>query len=600
MGGPSGDDEGQTFNMPITGNFKTDVNEYNKDDHSIKIKDKHVHPAPVIEHVVAPPPHFEHGPPAPAGPPAGHPAGPPISHPPFRGASSEAPSEHFHIAATEFGKRFEPAAGGTALGGPGGGSEGNFPGPFVSGGTALGGPSGDDDGLNFGKPKTANIHNHVDEYSKDDHSIDIKHKDIVPPPPFAFGHPGFGAPFKRGLYPHEGGTAMGGPSGNDGGQEFNAPITVTTDTDVNEAYKDDHSIDLKHEDISPPPFGQFGGPGPVIPHGGPFRRAYAPDAPERAAGTPGGTALGGPSGEDDGINFDDGTDVGVNSNVHEHHTDNHAIKIDTTDVHPPHPVYYAPEYATEVHAAPQWNWWTYEHQQAAAPPPAPVPEHTVWTAPQPEVHQVHEAPPQPQTHSTPQEAPAPPAHFEAPPQEHQAPPPRQEHQEQCSAEVREVVRTVTKTQYKEVTPTQFVYKQPLVSESVQTTAAVPKLHVESKVHSSMVYASMPASSASHVYMRPQGSSGSYSMISVNVPMMTPVSSSYMGAMETPVSNGPYSSMATPASHSLNARPSGASPEQSNAPQDSPSGTMFTGAGARVSGGVVSAAAAVMGVLAFVL
>ncbi|KAJ5225523.1 hypothetical protein N7468_006748 [Penicillium chermesinum] len=578
MGGPSGNDEGQSFNMPITGIFNTEVNESNEDDHSIDIKNKDVHPPPIVEHVAPPHPAAEFG----HGPRIGGPAGP-SSHPPFRGADNQAPPEHFHIAATEFDKRFAP--GGTALGGPGGGDEPGFPGP-ISGGTALGGPSGDDDGLNFGKPHTAHIHTNVEEYSKDDHSIDIKHKDIVPPPVF-FGRPGFGAPFKRGLLPHEGGTALGGPSGDDGGQEFNMPITVETNTEVSEAYKDDHSIDLKNEDITtPPPFEPFGGPGPVLPPGGghPWRRAYAPDASARFAGEPGGTALGGPSGDDDGINFDDGTDVGVDSNVNEHHSDNHAIKIDTTNVHPPF----------HVHEAPQWNWWSYEDQQAAAPAPVvkqptgypvPQPEHPVDSAPQPE----HPAPP------------APPAKVEVPAEEHPALPPREEHQEQCSAEVREVVHTVTKTQYREVQATETIYKQPYVSEAVQTAAASTAVVPMHRVHSSMVHASVPASSVSYVYVRPEGTSAMYSMIPVHVPMATPSSASYMGAMMTPVSGAPYMSMATPVSHAPNMRPSGASPEQSNAPKASPSSnTLFTGAGARISGGVVSAAAAVMGVLAFVL
>ena len=563
MGGPSGNDEGQSFNMPITANIKTDVNEYNKDDHSIGIKNKNIHPAPVIEHF-APPPYAHGGPP---------PAGGPPSHPPFRGVEGEAPSKHFHIAATEFGKRFGPAPGGTALGGPGGGDEPDFPGPFVSGGTALGGPSGDDDGLNFGKPNVAHISSHVDEHSKDDHSIDIKHKDIGLPPPVGFAHPGFGAPFKRGFFPTQGATVEGGPSGNDGGQSFDEPITVSTSAEVNEVHKDDHSIKLKHEDITPPPFEAFAGPGPALAGAGrPFRRAYAPDAPQRQAGAPsGGTALGGPSGDDGGINFDTGADVDVDSNVQENHQDNHAIKIDDTHVHPAYTAY-------EVHTVPQYHWWTYEQQQQAAAPPVPVQEHPIYAASQPEVHEEHSAPP------------------------------REEHHEQCSAEVREVFRTVTKTEYKEITPTTTVYKHPLVSETVQTSAAVPALKVEPKVHS-MVYASVPASTVSHVYLRPEGTSAVYSMIPVHVPQVTPVSSSMdpmvsngiMMSMATPVSNGPMVSMATPVSNSPNLRPSGASPEQSNAPNASPSSNaLFMGAGARVSGGMYSAAAAVMGVLAFVL
>ncbi|KAJ5287842.1 hypothetical protein N7478_003528 [Penicillium angulare] len=574
-GGPSGNDEGQSFNMPITGNFHTDVNEYNKDDHSIAIKNKNIHPPPIIEAPVHPP--F-------AGPPGG-----------FRESHGASP-DHFHVPATAFTKRFSP--GGTAMGGPGGGGHSHgFPGPVISGGTAMGGPSGDDDdgNLNFGK--TANIHSSVNEHSKDDHSVDIKHKDIYPPPP-PFVHPPFGHPFKRSLRPHEGGgTAMGGPSGDDGGQEFNMPITIDTDTAVNESYDDDHSVDLKHTDVYPPaPVAPFGGPGPVIPEGdAPFRRAYSPDSSDRDAESDGddedppviagGTAMGGPSGDDSGGDFDASTNVGVDSNVNEDHQDNHAIKLDTTTVHPPawpiHEVHEVPVHEVPVETAheevPQMPWMTYQAQQHAAGNPIIVAETN---------HQ--------------ESAPAPPTHRD-----------EQEAAPHCSAEVHEVVRTVTKTQYKQVQATETVYKQaPVVSQVVQTSAipmsavpmesgAAPKILSSAVYGSQVAYASAPASSSyapyesyNYKYQAPASSSAAaYSMIPVHVPMATP-SSSAMYSMATPS-----------ASHGVNV-PSGVSPDRSNMPgaSASPSSNspMFTGAATRVSGGLVSAAAAVVGVLAFVL
>lgn len=640
-GGPSGNDEGQTFNMPITGNFKTDVNDVDQDDHSVDVKNKHIHPAPVVAPIA------EHH-----GPPPGFHGPPPEFHRP----------DHFHVDPTSFHKRQFPQEGGTAMGGPGGGGHSHHggPGPVPhNGGTAMGGPSGDDHGVNFGAPNTANIHNDVNEFSHDDHSVDVKHKDVFPPP-HPHPHPVFveGPPFKRGFEPKNGGTAMGGPSGDDGGSTFGAPVNVNTDTHVNEAHQDDHSVDLKHTDVYPPPHVApvpvvpAGPPGPVV--GGPFRRAYSPDQPERqAGGGGGGTAMGGPSGDDDGTNIGAPNSVDVNSNVNEHHSDNHAVKADTTDIHPP------PRPVQEI---PHMPWMQYDE-------PEPIPDHPTFVA-RPAEYQApphHEAPvdhPAPPHHEAPVEHPSPPKH-EAP-VEHQAPPeihrPNKEETPNCAAQVHEVVHTVTKTHFKEVHPTKTVY-QPMQAHVAESSAvpvhgaqssavpvhaaqssvanykvpqssvahfqapqsslvpvhgaqsSVPMAHVaqtspvqmsaipmqsgvDPMMHGSQV-ASTPLAASTpvvpyHSYnynqQRPMSSAGAaYSQIPVNVPMATPASSSYRAMMTPGASMGPAVSGVS-AQRSAKASASGSASH----------GAMFTGAANRVSGGIFSAAAAVAGVLAFVL
>ncbi|KAJ5928728.1 hypothetical protein N7466_007684 [Penicillium verhagenii] len=581
-GGPSGNDEGQSFNMPITGIFHTDVNEYSKDDHSIHVKNKDIHPGPIIVAPVHPPPEF-------AGPPNG-----PGGHSPFREANSQTP-EKFHLSAEAFSKRGYP--GGTAMGGPSGGDgpsdEEEF--PVIAGGTAMGGPSGDDKGIDDDFSQTADIHTNVNEDWKDDHSINIKHKDVYPAP----SHPPFGLPFKRSLYPHGGGgTAMGGPSGNDGGQSFDMPITVETDTTVNEAYQDDHSIHLKHKDVYQAP--HF--------HPGPFPRAYSPDREggddddfDGPVPVSGGTAEGGPSGDDDGESFGAPTNIGVDTNVNTSHDDNHAIKLDTTTVHPSSwdfhpvaaPVQEVPQAPVETahEEVPEMPWMTYTEQQHAAS--VPLEAHTTPQAPE---H--HDIPAAPEHHEIPAPSePAPPVH-------------RVEHEEtsQCSAQVHEVVRTVTETQYKQVHATETVYQQVPVSQAVQTSAvpmsAIPMqsaVPMQSGSDPKILSFAAPARSSSDVasasYAWPSKSasaapSAKYSQIPVYVPVATPSSSAAWAPSATPAV-------------SMNI-PSGVSPEQSARASKSahatPSaaGTMFTGAASRVSGGLVSAAAAVVGVLAFVL
>ncbi|KAJ5980261.1 hypothetical protein N7481_007559 [Penicillium waksmanii] len=603
-GGPSGNDEGQTFNMPITGNFNTEVNESSEDDHSVDIKNKNIHPAPVVAPVYTHPrPHFE-GPPAhveehPAddnnndnfngdhfnvaqndlhsdwvkrgGPP--HFGGPPPFYQANGNNNDNFNGDHFGVVENDhhvdWVKRSAP--GGTALGGPGGGGHGpaGYP-EHASGGTALGGPSGDDEGISWGRPITADIHSHVNEYHKDDHSVDIKHKDIHPEPVYAFG-----APYKRHWGPHNGGTALGGPSGDDEGQTFNMPITVNTHTGINEYAKDDHSVKIKDTHVHPAPV--YGGPGPYVPHGGYFRRAYSPDRVSGGGG--GGTAEGGPSGTDGGENFGSPIDVGVDTGVNEHSEDNHAVKIDSTTEHP-------------HYEQPELPWMTY-------------PEATTYEVPSsPPAHEIEQAPPIEETHEVPQ-----------------APPQVEHHEEvpQCAAETHEVVRTVTKTHFKEVHPTATttVYEKArtsVVTQAAQTSvvtlaaqtsavtqaaqtsavpqAATPMNDPESKIYSSAVLGSQAAPSSSNIpyqsynynSQRPM-STGAYSMIPVNVP--------------APSSTAMLKSMATPSASQ--AMPSGADAMNSASPSATPShGMMFQGAATRASSGIFSAIAAVAGVLAFVL
>ncbi|KAJ6079266.1 hypothetical protein N7467_009019 [Penicillium canescens] len=511
IGGPSGNDEGQSFDMPITGIFQTEVNDYNKDDHSIAIKNKDVHPPPQFHG----PPHGYHG----------RPAGP--------------PSAAFNAPPSTFEKRWGPEeGGGTVMGGPGGSfhhGPAGFPHPH--GGTVIGGPSGDDDGISFSKPVTGHFKTDVNEDSKDDHSVHLKHKDVYPRPPIHFGaHP-------------------------------------------------------------------------------PFRRAYSPS---REAG--GGTVIGGPSGDDDGTDYSDPTNIDVTSGVNEHHEDDHAIKGDFTHVHPPAPSHYSWADDEEGPYSYEGGPSSYEEGPSSyEAPPAPVES--------------------PVTESFPA-AGSPPAHAEVPQAATEAEaPPREDHQE-CAAKVHEVVRTVTKTQYKTVDATPEVPKlykltaqtsavsmaaTPQMSAQVDpkvfsnavplsgsassgvrsyasavSMAATPQMsaQVDPKVFSNAVPLSGSASSGvrsyapySYASQRLMSHAASYSTVPVHVPMATPASSSY--AMATP-----SGSMAKMMPTGVDSVSHGAKSSAVASPSEH--ATMFEGGAARLSGGLLSAAAGVMGVLAFIL
>ncbi|KAJ6074401.1 uncharacterized protein N7446_002178 [Penicillium canescens] len=524
IGGPSGNDEGQSFDMPITGVFQTEVNDYNKDDHSIAVKNKDFHP-----------PHGYHG----------RPAGP--------------PSAAFNAPPSTFEKRWGPEEEhGTVMGGPGGGSH-HGPAGFhhPHGGTVIGGPSGDDEGISFSKPVTGHFKTNVNEYSKDDHSIDLKHKDVYPPPHF----PPWGAPFKRGWgREHEkGATVMGGPSGNDGGQSFSAPVTVDTDTDVNEHSEDDHSIHLKHKDVYPPPHFPAWGAHP------PFRRAYSPS---REAG--GGTVIGGPSGDDDGTDYSDPTNIDVTSGVNEHHEDDHAIKGDFTHVHPPATPHYS--WADDEEGPYSYEEGPYSYEASPGPVEFPVPESSP-------------APPSdsPQGAPAPPAAGSPPAYAEVPQAANEAEAPHREDHQECAAKVHEVVRTVTKTQYKTVDATPEVPKLYKAQTSAVSMAATPQMsaQVDPKVFSNAVPLSGSASSGVRSY------------------------APYSYASQRLMSHAASYSTGYPSGSMAKMMPTGVDPmshgaKSSAAASPSEHATMFEGGAARLSGGLLSAAAGVMGVLAFIL
>ncbi|KAJ5514473.1 hypothetical protein N7463_004025 [Penicillium fimorum] len=199
---------------------------------------------------------------------------------------------------------------------------------------------------------------------------------------------------------------------------------------------------------------------------------------------------------------------------------------------------------------------------------------------------------------------------------------------QCAAQVHEVVRTVTRTQYKPAEETHVAYQSPPIVEAgaipvlaphhsapvpaaaVPTSAAFshsPKdsagadplanyaASAPSHQHSAGAdplanYA--PSASHNHASHPPMSQTGDFSKIPVQVPVATPVANG--GIPQATSSHGKGKMV-----------PSGAFAEQNPSPSSSASasvshGIMFQGDAARLSGGIISAAAAVMGVLAFIL
>ncbi|KAJ5480670.1 hypothetical protein N7539_006564 [Penicillium diatomitis] len=522
IGGPSGNDADGGFDFGVNVQTKTNVDEYSKDDHSIKVKETDIHL-----------------------PPHGH------------GAPMFAPG------AGPFHERRSPQFGNTVIGGP----------------------SGDDEGQIFDMSMIANIQTSVDEYSKDDHSIKVKETDVHPPPVFhapgPYGGPGaHGGPgpqgngFDKRQAPEVGGTVIGGPgsnaapwkhgstviggpSGDDAGQTFSRPINVDVATSIKEHYEDDHSVDIDQKNVFlPPHFPAHGGHGPAVTHGGPFRRAYSPD---RAVG--GATAIGGPSGDDQGSNFFNPTSVGVDTDVKEHHEDNHAVNVDSTTVTPPQ------------NDVPHMPWMPYKDNTPISHPGPIAADNQSGQAPQGPMTESEE-----------------PSSVDPTRQDG----PQSEDASECMPQTHEVVHTVTKTEYKDVQSTVTVYATPVESHAMQMPTATPSSHAAQPPvdQKNSYHPSSAAPSSSYDYPYPSQSSASspasYSMIPVDVPAAS--SSHAPAAYATPSGSYAVPSGADALRHP-SGRPSGSA---------TPSAYMFEGSAARISGGFASAVAAVVGVLAFVL
>ncbi|KAJ5879130.1 hypothetical protein N7455_002595 [Penicillium solitum] len=279
-----------------------------------------------------------------------------------------------------------------------------------AGGTAIGGPSGNDNDGGFVSPYSASIKTDtkVNQWNKDDHSTKLKHTDVYPRPPVVpvpFGHPAGHGPQVPGMGPFgkgkrggaPGGTAIGGPSGNDEGQSFDMSVTGVFNTEVEDENKDDHSIDVKNKHVYAPP---------VIEHppphfSGPSRGGYnRPDAFGKRFGPhAGGTAIGGPSGNDGGQSFSAPTNIQTSTDVNEHNEDDHSIGLKHEDIYA-HP--FAPFRRSENHGP---------AGHGGAPPPGHFEPH-------PESHFEPHTESHYQPHSEPHYEPHPEPHYENHPEPH--------------------------------------------------------------------------------------------------------------------------------------------------------------------------------------
>ncbi|KAF7172975.1 hypothetical protein CNMCM6106_007103 [Aspergillus hiratsukae] len=172
--------------------------------------------------------------------------------------------------------------------------------------TVIGGPSGDDGGNEASIEFDSDYSSVVEDWYKDDHSVDIKNHIVHPPPVPGFRKRGYGDEGHDGPT-----TVIGGPSGDDGGNSVSIEFDSSYSSEVEDWYKDDHSFNEKNHIVSPPPM-----------HG--FRRR----------GDRGAAVIGGPSGDDGGNSAEVEFESSYDSSVKDWYKDDHSIDIDNHIVHP--------------------------------------------------------------------------------------------------------------------------------------------------------------------------------------------------------------------------------------------------------------------------
>ncbi|KAF4285172.1 hypothetical protein CNMCM8686_005145 [Aspergillus fumigatus] len=303
VGGPSGNDGGNSVEFEFDSSYASVVKDAYKDDHSVGIENHITHPPPA--------PGFRKrgdGDTTVIGGPSGNDGGNSAEIEFDSSYNSAVKDAYTDDHAVDIDDHIVQAAPSRGFHKRGGGDT-----------TVIGGPSGDDGGNSASFEFDSSYASSVKDWYKDDHSVDVKNT-IIHPPPIFHHPPGVGFR-KRG-----GGdtTVIGGPSGDDGGNSAEVEFESTYESSVKDYYKDDHSVDIENHVIHPPPV---------------FHPPPVPGFRKRGGGDT--TVIGGPSGDDGGNSASFEFDSSYASSVKDWYKDDHSVDVKNTVIHPP-PVFHPP------------------------------------------------------------------------------------------------------------------------------------------------------------------------------------------------------------------------------------------------------------------
>ncbi|RJE19036.1 GPI anchored protein [Aspergillus sclerotialis] len=247
--GPTGDDEGQSIGIPISGTYSTDFNAAHNDDHHVDVD--HHDPYPY-------PPWFYR-----------------------RGAKRSDGDDHTHwpedhvVGADNDGLSSVPVRPAWEK------EDDHADFPFKKRAAQPGdapdsvdGPTGDDEGQEANIPISSTWSTEAHWWHNDDHSVDVHDHPYYPYVKRTDGHDGPDAvavsgvssenennynnddhsvdvhdhpyyPYaRRAAQPHDGPDSVDGPTGDDEGQEASIPISGTWSNEANWWHNDDHSVDV--------------------------------------------------------------------------------------------------------------------------------------------------------------------------------------------------------------------------------------------------------------------------------------------------------------------------------------------------------------------
>ncbi|KAH3209012.1 hypothetical protein KXV77_008056, partial [Aspergillus fumigatus] len=265
IGGPSGDDGGNSAEIEFDSSYASAVEDWYKDDHSHDVEN----------HIITPPVHGfrRRGDPSVTlvGGPSGNDGGNSVEFE-FDSSYASVVKDAYkddHSVGIENHITHPPPAPGFRKRGDGDT-------------TVIGGPSGNDGGNSAEIEFDSSYNSAVKDAYTDDHSVDIDDHIVQAAPSRGFHKRGGGdTTVIGGPSGDDGGNS--GPSGDDGGNSAEVEFESTYESSVKDYYKDDHSVDIENHVIHPPPV---------------FHPPPVPGFRKRGGGDT--TVIGGPSGDDGG------------------------------------------------------------------------------------------------------------------------------------------------------------------------------------------------------------------------------------------------------------------------------------------------------------
>ena len=263
--GPTGDDQGQNLDIPISGHYSTEFTGWHHDDHHVDVNNNNPYPYP---------PWFGRR----ALIPSASPSSVPLpSSTPSSGAGSS-PESVSGPTGDDGGQSLTiPISGSyssefnnwrsddhsTDVNNNGYWRRALLPNPSASQSSAqpsgtpasspdsVDGPTGDDGGQSLTIPISGYYSSEFNWWNKDDHSTDVNNNGY--PYPYA----------KRSPQPSGSPESVDGPTGDDGGQNLGIPISADYSNEVNWYNHDDHSVDVNNNGYPYPYVKRTDGPASV-------------------------------------------------------------------------------------------------------------------------------------------------------------------------------------------------------------------------------------------------------------------------------------------------------------------------------------------------